>query len=91
MGVGPDGPRLSEALLVLLGLANRRAEAASATRVSDVVREIVALRRKGFRFVALADDNFYPVTLADLAAADRRADKRAVRDADARSGGNDSS
>src|SRR3954471_8213404 len=44
-------------------------------RVQDVVREIVALRRKGFRFVALADDNFYPVTLADLAAADRRADK----------------
>jgi radical SAM superfamily enzyme YgiQ (UPF0313 family) len=44
-------------------------------RVADVVGEIVALRRKGFRFVALADDNFYPVTLADLAAADRRADK----------------
>jgi tRNA A37 methylthiotransferase MiaB len=43
--------------------------------VTDVVREIVALRRKGFRFIALADDNFYPVTLADLAAADRRADK----------------
>jgi len=41
---------------------------------SDVVREIVALRRKGFRFVLLADDNFYPVTLADLAAARRRTD-----------------
>ena len=40
-----------------------------------VVREIVQLRRQGFRFVVLADDNFYPVTLADLAAADRRADK----------------
>src|SRR5262245_52388529 len=40
-----------------------------------VVNEIVALRRKGFRFVLLADDNFYPVTLADLAAAERRADK----------------
>jgi len=24
------------------------------------------LRRLGFRFVALADDNFYPVTLTDL-------------------------
>jgi radical SAM superfamily enzyme YgiQ (UPF0313 family) len=45
-------------------------------RVEDVVREVVALRRKGFRFVALADDNFYPVTLADLAAADRRSDKQ---------------
>jgi radical SAM superfamily enzyme YgiQ (UPF0313 family) len=42
--------------------------------VSEVVREIVALRRKGFRFIALADDNFYPVTLADLAAARRRSD-----------------
>ena len=28
--------------------------------------EIVALRRLGFRFIALADDNFYPVTLTDL-------------------------
>jgi radical SAM superfamily enzyme YgiQ (UPF0313 family) len=45
-------------------------------RVHDVVREIVQLRRMGFRFVLLADDNFYPVTLADLAQADRRADKR---------------
>ena len=44
--------------------------------VSLVVREIVQLRRQGFRFVVLADDNFYPVTLADLTAADRRADKR---------------
>jgi hypothetical protein len=35
----------------------------------------VQLRRQGFRFIVLADDNFYPVTLADLAAADRRADK----------------
>jgi radical SAM superfamily enzyme YgiQ (UPF0313 family) len=43
--------------------------------VSDVVREVVALRRRGLRFILLADDNFYPVTLADLAAADRRSDK----------------
>ena len=43
--------------------------------VGAVIREIVALRRKGFRFIVLADDNFYPVPLADLAAADRRADK----------------
>ena len=45
-------------------------------RVAEVVREIVELRRKGLRFVLLADDNFYPVTLADLAAAARRADGR---------------
>ena len=44
--------------------------------VDAVVREVVALRRKGFRFIVLADDNFYPVTRADLAAADRRSDKR---------------
>jgi hypothetical protein len=31
-----------------------------------VIEEIVALRRIGFRFIALADDNFYPVTLTDL-------------------------
>jgi hypothetical protein len=31
-----------------------------------VIEEIVQLRRLGFRFVALADDNFYPVTLTDL-------------------------
>jgi len=40
-----------------------------------VVREVVELRRLGFRFMALADDNFYPVTLADLAQAERREDK----------------
>jgi hypothetical protein len=44
--------------------------------VGVVVREIVELRRKGFRFIVLADDNFYPVTQADIAAADRRSDKR---------------
>ena len=32
----------------------------------SVVDEIVALRRLGFRFIALADDNFYPVTFTDL-------------------------
>ena len=32
----------------------------------SVIDEIVDLRRKGFRFIALADDNFYPVTLTDL-------------------------
>ncbi|HEY6181351.1 MAG TPA: radical SAM protein [Terriglobales bacterium] len=36
-------------------------------RSSDVVlEEIVELRRLGFRFIALADDNFYPVTLTDV-------------------------
>lgn len=43
--------------------------------VDQVLAEIVDLRRRGFRFIALADDNFYPVTLEDLRMADRRADK----------------
>jgi hypothetical protein len=45
-------------------------------RGSDgVVSEIVELRRRGFRFIALADDNFYPVTLTDLQMAARRSDQ----------------
>jgi radical SAM superfamily enzyme YgiQ (UPF0313 family) len=31
-----------------------------------VIDEIIGLRRMGFRFIALADDNFYPVTFTDL-------------------------
>jgi radical SAM superfamily enzyme YgiQ (UPF0313 family) len=51
------------------------------TRTSDgVIEEIVTLRRKGFRFIALADDNFYPVTLEDLAMADRRQDKHRLHE-----------
>jgi radical SAM superfamily enzyme YgiQ (UPF0313 family) len=42
--------------------------------VHRVLEEIVALRRRGFRFIALADDNFYPVTLEDLRMAGRRED-----------------
>ena len=42
-------------------------------RASDpVIEEIVELRRLGFRFIALADDNFYPVTLTDLKLAERQ-------------------
>jgi hypothetical protein len=46
--------------------------------VTEVVREVVALRRQGFRFILLADDNFYPVTLTDLEMARRRSDPRAL-------------
>jgi radical SAM superfamily enzyme YgiQ (UPF0313 family) len=31
-----------------------------------VIREIVELRRRGIRFMTLADDNFYPVSFTDL-------------------------
>jgi radical SAM superfamily enzyme YgiQ (UPF0313 family) len=42
-------------------------------RSSDaVIEEIVELRKLGFRFIALADDNFYPVTLEDLELAERQ-------------------
>src|ERR671922_295575 len=42
-------------------------------RGSDaVIRELVDLRRLGFRFIALADDNFYPVTLTDIALAEHQ-------------------
>jgi radical SAM family protein len=51
--------------------------------VERVIREIVELRRRGFRFIALADDNFYPVTFADLAQARRRADPARLRELDA--------
>jgi radical SAM superfamily enzyme YgiQ (UPF0313 family) len=46
-------------------------------RSSDaVIEEIVQLRRLGYRFIALADDNFYPVTLADIALAERQNDAK---------------
>ncbi|MDP9169233.1 MAG: B12-binding domain-containing radical SAM protein, partial [Acidobacteriota bacterium] len=37
-----------------------------------VIGEIVELRRRGFRFIALADDNFYPVSLTDIRLAERQ-------------------
>jgi hypothetical protein len=47
-------------------------------RASDVViEEVVQLRRLGFRFIALADDNFYPVTMTDIQLA--RQQKNAAR------------
>jgi hypothetical protein len=51
--------------------------------VDRVVREVVELRRLGFRFIALADDNFYPVTLDDLATARRRSDPTRLHELEA--------
>jgi len=45
-----------------------------ARHVDQVIDEVVDLRRRGFRFIALADDNFYPVTLEDMRMAARRQD-----------------
>jgi radical SAM superfamily enzyme YgiQ (UPF0313 family) len=44
-------------------------------RASDIiVEEVVQLRRMGFRFILLADDNFYPVTKTDIELAEKRND-----------------
>jgi radical SAM superfamily enzyme YgiQ (UPF0313 family) len=43
--------------------------------VGAVIDEVIALRRMGFRFIALADDNFYPVTLHDLSVASKLQDR----------------
>jgi radical SAM superfamily enzyme YgiQ (UPF0313 family) len=51
--------------------------------VEDLVGEIRDLRRRGFRFILLADDNFYPVTKTDLAMAARRADPSSLRSLEA--------
>ena len=61
VGFGADGARVSQALLVLLRVAHGWAEAAPARyRCGDPGDRRAAA---GFRFIALADDNFYPVTL----------------------------
>jgi radical SAM superfamily enzyme YgiQ (UPF0313 family) len=50
------------------------------------MEEVVALRRLGFRFIALTDDNFYPVTLTDMKLAEQQgnhaklAELRAIRE-----------
>ena len=53
-------------------------------RVADaVIEEIVQLRCMGFRFIALADDNFYPVTLEDLSMTARRQDHQRLHELEA--------
>jgi radical SAM superfamily enzyme YgiQ (UPF0313 family) len=51
--------------------------------IDRVVAEVVQLRRLGFRFIALADDNFYPVSFEDLKMARRRADKTRLHELEA--------
>lgn len=42
-------------------------------RANDVIlEELTELRRLGFRFMVLADDNFYPVSLTDIKLAERQ-------------------
>ena len=47
-----------------------------------VIDEIVELRRIGFRFIALADDNFYPVTFTDLRLAREQGNTARVEELD---------
>jgi radical SAM superfamily enzyme YgiQ (UPF0313 family) len=51
--------------------------------VDAVVTEIVELRRRGMRFILLADDNFYPVSMKDLEQAQRREDKTRLHELEA--------
>ncbi len=53
-------------------------------RMADpVIREIVQLRRLGYRFIALADDNFYPITLTDIELARRQNNHQKVAELEA--------
>src|SRR5437762_137021 len=45
-----------------------------------VIREIVQLRQLGYRFIALADDNFYPVTLTDIELARKQNNPERLRE-----------
>ena len=48
-------------------------------RTADaVVQEVVELRRMGFRFILLSDDNFYPVTVEDLRLAERQGNQARI-------------
>lgn len=40
--------------------------------IEVVLQEIVELRRLGYKFIALADDNFYPVSLRDIELAEKQ-------------------
>src|SRR5579885_2068201 len=51
-----------------------------ASATNAVVEEIVQLRQLGFRFIALADDNFYPVTLTDLRLAARQGNSQRLEE-----------
>lgn len=48
-----------------------------------VIAEIVDLRRLGYRFIALADDNFYHVSKADLALARKQGDAQRLAELEA--------
>ncbi len=51
-----------------------------ASATNAVVEEIVQLRQLGFRFIALADDNFYPVTFTDLRLAARQGNSQRLEE-----------
>ena len=66
VGVGADGEGMSETLFILFGVEDGWAASATEGVGCGDGRELLQLRRLGFRFIALADDNFYPVTITDL-------------------------
>ena len=48
-----------------------------------VIQEIVELRRRGIRFMTLADDNFYPVSLTDIRLARKQGNLEKVAELEA--------
>ena len=78
VGVGPDRARLPKHCS-FCSVWRTDGQEPRARTASDVVDELRDLRRRGFRFIALADDNFYPITKTDLAMAARRLDKSGLK------------
>ena len=67
VGIGADRARLPEALLVLLGVADRWPAAAAARAPTPSSRRSSSCGAWASASSLLADDNFYPVTMEDLA------------------------
>jgi hypothetical protein len=65
LGLCTNPPRLPEARS-FCSVWRTDGQQPSQRAFQSVIDEIVNLRQIGFRFIALADDNFYPVTLTDL-------------------------
>ena len=70
VGLRPDRTRLPEALLVLFCMAHRWSSSLASARATRSLRRSSSCEE--YRFIALADDNFYPVTLADIDLAERQ-------------------
>ena len=66
VGLGANHSRMPQALFLLQRVADGWAEAAPAEVIKASSTRLWSCGGIGFRFIALADDNFYPVTFTDL-------------------------